>query len=48
MFDYGGLLADLDPGQVSNLAKAQANAREFAGEVLARLRGAGAAAPRVA
>ncbi len=48
IFDYGGLLSDLDPAQVSNLATAQANAREFAGEVLARLRGAGAAAPKVA
>ena len=48
VFDYGGLLSDLDPGQVSNLAKAQANAREFAGEVLAKLRTAGETAPKVA
>jgi chromosome partitioning protein len=38
MFDYGGTLADLDPGAVSNLEKAQENARAFAGEVIARLR----------
>lgn len=38
VFDYGGLLADLPEAQVSNLAKARANAREFAAEVVARLR----------
>ena len=37
IFDYGGLLADLG-AQVSNLEKAQDNARAFAGEVLAKLR----------
>ena len=47
IFDYGGLLSDLDPGQVSNLEKAQENARAFAGEVLAKLK-AVAAAARVA
>lgn len=40
LFDYGGLLADLDPTQVSNTAKALINAQEFAGEVLARLKSA--------
>lgn len=48
VFDYGGLLSGLDPGQVSNLAKAQANAREFAGEVLAKLKAAGETTPKVA
>lgn len=38
IFDYGGLLADLPPGEVSNLEKARANAGAFAAEVLARLR----------
>lgn len=47
IFDYGGLLSDLDPGQISNLEKAQENARAFAGEVLAKLK-AVAAAARVA
>ena len=42
MFDYGGGLADLDPQQVSNLDKARTNAAIFVGEVLARLRSAGA------
>lgn len=40
LFDYGGALADLDPGQVSNVEKARINAQDFAGEVLARLRAA--------
>lgn len=40
MFDYGGGLADLDPNAVSNLNKAQDNARAFAGEVIAKLRAA--------
>ncbi|MBU2960058.1 ParA family protein [Citreicella sp. C3M06] len=38
LFDYGGTLGALDPALVSNVAKAQANARAFAGEVLARLK----------
>ncbi|MCQ0990600.1 ParA family protein [Jiella marina] len=38
ILDYGGLLSGLDPRQVSNLDKAMENAREFAGEVLAKLR----------
>jgi len=37
IFDYGGLLSDLG-AQVSNLEKAQDNARAFAGEALAKLR----------
>lgn len=40
LFDYGGLLADLPAGQVSNLARARANAQGFAAEVLERLRAA--------
>ena len=38
LFDYGGTLADLDPSQVSNVEKACLNARDFAGEVVARLK----------
>ena len=38
LFDFGGTLSDLDPSQVSNLGKAVENAREFAGEVITRLR----------
>ncbi|ACB83524.1 ParA family protein [Methylorubrum populi] len=38
LFDYGGTLAGLDGAQVSNLDKAIQNAREFAGEVVARLK----------
>lgn len=38
LFDYGGLLADLDPTKVSNTAKARQNAQEFAGEVISRLK----------
>lgn len=40
MFAYGGVLADLDPAQVSNIEKAQINAQDFAGEVLSRLKSA--------
>jgi chromosome partitioning protein len=40
LMDYGGTLAGLDPAQVSNLDRAQANARAFAAEVVARLRAA--------
>lgn len=40
IFDFGGTLQALDPKQVSNLDKAIQNAREFTGEVLARLRDA--------
>ena len=39
IFDYGGLLGDLG-AEVSNLARAQENARAFAGEVLAKIRAA--------
>ena len=38
LFDYGGTLGALDPARVSNVARAQENARAFAGEVLAKLR----------
>ena len=38
LFDFGGTLADLDPKAVSNLPKARANARSFAGEVVERLK----------
>lgn len=44
ILDYGGLLADLDPKLVSNIDKALLNAREFAGEVVAKLKEAQAAA----
>jgi len=44
ILDYGGLLSDLDPKQVSNLDKAIENARDFAGEILAALKAAAAAA----
>ena len=47
ILDYGGLLSDLDPSQVSNVEKALLNAREFAGEVVAKLK-AGQAAAKVA
>lgn len=43
IFDYGGVLAGLG-AEVSNLEKAKENARAFAGEVLAKLRGATEAA----
>lgn len=40
IFSFGGTLQDLDPGQVSNLPVAIANARAVASEVIALLRGA--------
>ncbi len=40
IFDYGGLLSDLDAQEVSNLDKARANAAAFAAEVVQRLRSA--------
>lgn len=40
LFDFGGTLASLDPKLVGNLDKARANAREFAGEALAKLKAA--------
>lgn len=44
IFDFGGVLADLSAEQVSNIEKARINAREFAGEVIAKLKAAGSAA----
>lgn len=44
ILDYGGLLADLDRTQVSNVEKAVENASAFAAEVVARLKAARAAA----
>ena len=38
LFDYGGGLTELDPASVSNIGKAQENARSFAGEVISRLK----------
>jgi chromosome partitioning protein len=38
ILDYGGLLKDLNPSLVSNVEKAVQNAREFAGEVITKLR----------
>jgi chromosome partitioning protein len=38
IFSFGGSLADLDRGQVGNVAAAQANARAFAAEILAILK----------
>lgn len=38
IFDYGGLLSGLAAEQVSNVEKARENAREFAGEVIAKLK----------
>lgn len=43
IFDYGGLLSDLTAEQVSNIERARENAREFAGEVIAKLKSAAAA-----
>jgi chromosome partitioning protein len=43
ILDYGGLLSNLDPKLVSNIDKALLNAREFAGEVVAKLKEAKAA-----
>ena len=44
IFDFGGMLADLSDAQVSNIDKARENARAFAGEVIAKLKNAAAAA----
>lgn len=38
LFDFGGTLLSLDPAQTSNIAKAIDNAREFTGELVARIR----------
>lgn len=43
LFDYGGTLATLNPAQTSNLDKAIQNAREFAGEVVSKLKAAATA-----
>lgn len=40
LLDFGGTLSALDPARVSNLDKAIANAREFAGEVITLLKAA--------
>lgn len=47
IFDFGGLLSDLRSDQVSNLDKALENARDFAGEVISKLK-AGVSAAKVA
>ena len=44
IFDYGGLLSDLTVAQTSNIEKARQNAREFAGEIIAKLTSANTAA----
>lgn len=44
ILDYGGLLADLERSQLSNVDKAVDNARAFAVEVVARLKAASTAA----
>lgn len=38
LLEFGGTLSELEPEQVSNVSKAIRNAREFAGEVITRLR----------
>lgn len=38
IFDYGGLLRDLDRSQISNLDRAHDNSQAFAGEVITKLR----------
>jgi chromosome partitioning protein len=43
LFDFGGTLSELDRGLVSNVDKAIENAREFAGEVIIRLKAIGGA-----
>lgn len=42
LFDFGGTLASLDCSQTANIQKAIDNAREFTGELIARLREAAA------
>lgn len=42
LFDFGGTLSGLAAGQTSNLEKAMQNAREFAGEVISKLKAASA------
>ena len=41
LFDFGGTLSELDRGLVSNVDKAIENAREFAGEVIIKLKAIG-------
>jgi chromosome partitioning protein len=48
MFSFGGALETLDPANVGNLDKAIMNARAFAGEVVAMLKGATAQADQAA
>ena len=49
MFSFGGTLETLDPTQVGGLEKARANARDYAAEVVAMLKGQGASpAPALA
>ncbi|KQT96107.1 chromosome partitioning protein ParA [Methylobacterium sp. Leaf469] len=43
LFAFGGTLEGLNPAQVSNVDKAIQNAREFTGEVISKLKAAGAA-----
>ena len=38
LFAFGGTLSGLDPAEVSNVERAVANAREFAGEVVTKLK----------
>jgi chromosome partitioning protein len=40
LFDFGGTLAGLAAAQTGNLEKAIQNAREFAGEVVSKLKAA--------
>lgn len=42
LFDFGGTLSTLDGNQTANIQKAADNAREFTGELVARLKGASA------
>lgn len=42
LFDYGGTLSSLDPATTSGIPKALANATEFTGELVAKLREAAA------
>lgn len=39
LFDFGGTLKLLDPSQTSNIEKAIDNAKEFTGELVAKIRG---------
>jgi chromosome partitioning protein len=39
VFSFGGTLSGLDPSQVTNLKTAASNARAFAAEVVALLKG---------